>query len=842
MKVIILIIKVIVLVIALAFTILISQIIPKNQFEPWSIELNSLRQKQAGTREYVVDLNNDSLTETIIHRNINKASSTLEYIQNGHLQVFAKFAKEEVVISNNFHFADINHDSISELIFLSVIQDSVYLHIIGFDFHPQNAYLIARINVEYVRYSSANLPDVTNSTLITNQSNIFFNLNAGYSIQPRHLYKYDFENKTLRKTPQSSITTTGLDYLNFDQQSYVLSKSNQATGNTINPKTFERFKNTKQKDSLEFYHHIKNSDIVYQYGDFASYILLYDDRLNYAFEPPVFIGWTNYTKSEFVKIDGIPHIVSLTNTLQGDTLVRMITICSLKGEVIKKMALTLDYTQIFTEKDKIVLVGKDFFHVYSNQLELLKEVLEITYCSGFYDINQDFEKEFIAFRHNEMVVLSQDFDINATFPISQEFAPYPEENRISLLQIGDRHSFTFNTRLFYYLFSYNKNSLAIFKYPFYLLIFSLWTGLLFLIIRLNSRRLEKEKQHLEKIVSDRTTELQVKNGELVLKNEKIQAQAEMITVQYERLEEIDQFKETLTHALVHDLKNPLSQVLVNTSNENVRTAASKMLRLIMNMLDVEKYEKAGLILTKEILSLRNIITEVIKSQEISLIEKNLEVHLHFIDFKIVADKEVMTRIFDNLLSNAVRYSPLNRSIDIYAEPLGDNLLEISMKNYGDPISMDAMPFIFDKFRHFGKTESGTLRSTGLGLTFCKMAIEAHGGKIGAHNNPDEGCSFWFTMHAVSQDVKQEENETILPDLKPKLILSETEKEDLKEVVNKIKEFRIFEISRFHEILDPLKDTSEVAVNEWISRLFYAINIQNVDEYNRLLTLEEDEQT
>jgi len=376
--------KVVLLIIALAFTIIIGQIVPKNQFTPYRLELDSLWKKEAGTREYVVDLNNDSLPEIIFHRNINEASSALDFMQNGHLQVFAKFAEHEVVISSNFHFADINLDSISELIFLSAIKDSVYLHIIGFKFNPQNAYLVERIKVESVRYSSANLPDVTNNTIQTNQSDIFFDLNAGYSIQPRHLYKYDFATKKLEKNPKSSIASTSLGYLNYDQKTFLLSKSNRATGNTINSETFNRFKNAKHQDSLDFYNRFKNNDVVYQYGDFASYILLYNARLNYAFEPIAFNGWTNHTKSEFVNIDGIPHIVSLTNTIQGDTSNRMVSICSLKGEMIKKMAMPGDFTEVFIGNDKIVFAGKNAFHVYSNQLDFLEEVPEIAHCSGFF--------------------------------------------------------------------------------------------------------------------------------------------------------------------------------------------------------------------------------------------------------------------------------------------------------------------------------------------------------------------------------------------------------------------------------------------------------------------------
>jgi hypothetical protein len=266
-----------------------------------------------------------------------------------------------------------------------------------------------------------------------------------------------------------------------------------------------------------------------------------------------------------------------------------------------------------------------------------------------------------------------------------------------------------------------------------------------------------------------------------------------------------------------------------------------MLRLIMNMLDVEKYEHTEFKLSKVPNSLRNLLAEVINGQEISLREKNLTLHLHFTDYEIMADKEVMIRVFDNLLSNAIRYSPLNRNIEVFAAQSGDNTIQIIVRNYGEPISEAAMPYIFDKYRHFGENDRNPYRSTGLGLAFCKMAVEAHGGEIGVWCKPEEGCNFWFTVPFASKTGETEEKKISIQDYHGKLLFSESDFNVLKAVVKQMKEFEIFEISRFHEILDPLKETSGKAVNDWITLVFRAINIQNVDEFKRLTDLAENEQ-
>ncbi|GEM_PF-2614291 len=327
---------------------------------------------------------------------------------------------------------------------------------------------------------------------------------------------------------------------------------------------------------------------------------------------------------------------------------------------------------------------------------------------------------------------------------------------------------------------------------------------------------------------------------LIRQKEEIATQSEKITEQYERLEKLDQFKESLTHSLVHDLKNPLSQIMANIDTPEVIHPARKMLRLIMNMLDVEKYENTEFSLHKEVHCLHNILAEVKTGQEMGLREKNLEFKFLFDDYRILVDKELFVRVFDNLLANAIRFSTHNRSIEVLAEQLDDDTLQISIKNYGEPIPDEVMPYIFDKYRQFGKNDGR--HSTGLGLTFCKMAVEAHGGKIGVCSKPEEGCIFWFTIPFASKTAEIEEIKNSSHDNNPKLLLSKTDYEVLKEVVKQVKEFKIYEISRFHEILDPLKEVSGSAVNDWISLLFGTIYVQNIDEFNRLIKLAENGQT
>ena len=305
---------------------------------------------------------------------------------------------------------------------------------------------------------------------------------------------------------------------------------------------------------------------------------------------------------------------------------------------------------------------------------------------------------------------------------------------------------------------------------------------------------------------------------------KIRLQAEKIGEQFTNLEKLDSFKESLTHALVHDLKNPLSQILTNTENPDVRFASNKMLRLIMNLLDVEKYENTKFVLNKEIHSLLELFQIVKKEHTISLNQKNLQLKHHFADYHVTADKDIILRVFDNLLSNAIRFSPLNNTIDVFAEE-NNNLIEIGIKNYGQTIPDDELPFIFDKYRHFGKNNNPSYRSTGLGLTFCKMAIEAHGQKILVRNEPD-GVRFSFTLEGKisKQQIK------VMPEKEPEIVFSDCEINLLRSFFNELQKYKVFEISDILRIIRQIPDTTENIINmkKQFNNVVFASNAELYD--------------
>jgi signal transduction histidine kinase len=811
--------------VALFFTILSGRIVPQKYFEPYNLALDSIWHKEATDQEYMVDINNDSAPESILHHKINQSGHSIEFRHNNTLHEIYIFRENEFFISRFLHFADINQNQTREIIFFSAIGNTAYLNVLEYDPEKQLLFPIEKVKIDSIRYYDG-VPDVTNHCLIATQSGIYFDLLAGYCIQPRAVYKYDFRNKSLVKTKRSSIVSPKLDLINFDGKEFLLAKNVKATGNTVSPEESESLKNSKNADTLEMYEYTKH--LVYRYGDFASYILLYNKNLEFAFKPIEFFGWTNYTKSGFINMGGISYIVALANTKEGDKSSKVIIICDLQGNIAKQIPMPGDFTDVFTNSDDIVFSGNNTLYRFSKNLELVKEIPNVSFAGGFFDINRDNEKEFVAFEKDNLIVFTGGFRRKTMFKIAQEFAPFPQENGISTLQRNRKSCFFFNTRLFYYLFSYSQNYYAFLKYPFYVLLFAFWLGILFLTVKLNSRRLEKEKLRLEGIVAGRTSELKEKNLELAVQKAEIQEQAIELSRQNKHLEELDQFKRMLTSTLVHDLKNPLGQILTTSNNKTVIGLAGRMLLLITNMLDVDKYEHAKFKINKEMHPLRAIIGEAVGTHEISLREKNLKVIIRMDDVSVWADKEVLVRVFENLLSNAIRFSPQNQLIEIDAAYTENETVKISIKNCGENIPDEALKSIFDKYTQAHETGSSGYKSTGLGLTFCKMALQAHGHAIAAENF-EGGVMLTFSLDGQATSPQKQCNTIAYSPV----VLSSHEKEMLKPWFDRLKAFEIYQVSDISEILEQIPDSSEniIAVKQ---QMIDAVFASNAALFSRLI--------
>ena len=233
----------------------------------------------------------------------------------------------------------------------------------------------------------------------------------------------------------------------------------------------------------------------------------------------------------------------------------------------------------------------------------------------------------------------------------------------------------------------------------------------------------------------------------------------------DELKKVEHLKEDLTSMLVHDMKNPLAalygtlELLENPEqhkSENItrhlrrlKSGCTRLSNFITNILDVWASERKGFNLAREETDVASFIHDTIHDYEVLFsytegvrILTDISPSLP----RVCVDPGILHRILLNLLDNAIKHSPRAGEIRIAAEGQGDTI-RISVKDQGPGIPPELHEKIFQKYGAVQAQKQGILGSTGLGLAFCKLAVEAHGGSIGLVSEPGHGATFTITLPA-----------------------------------------------------------------------------------------------
>lgn len=222
--------------------------------------------------------------------------------------------------------------------------------------------------------------------------------------------------------------------------------------------------------------------------------------------------------------------------------------------------------------------------------------------------------------------------------------------------------------------------------------------------------------------------------------------------------ELDKMKSELINFIVHDLKSPISVVIANLDmllydeltedQKNIISLAleemAKLQSMVLNILDVQKLEEARINILREEVDLYNLTKQKIKSLSGLLSRKMIKIDLKANPLNLFIDGELIGRVINNILINAIDHSPDESTISVTISEDDDNGI-ISFQDMGGGIPEEMLDKIFDKY--FQAKEEGRAyikTSTGLGLTFCKLVVEAHGGKITAQNK-NHGALFTITL-------------------------------------------------------------------------------------------------
>lgn len=256
---------------------------------------------------------------------------------------------------------------------------------------------------------------------------------------------------------------------------------------------------------------------------------------------------------------------------------------------------------------------------------------------------------------------------------------------------------------------------------------------------------------LTKPVDTRQLKLRVRNA--------VQSKRMVDEIQrsYDQLQAMERLRDELAQMLVHDMRSPLTGILGYAQllgfSEGLTghdrgylktiTGLCSMLReMVSSILDVSRLESDQLVLAPAPTNLLKLVKgelEVVKFlQTVPAVVNGPE------EFVVNCDEELIRRVLANFISNAQKYNPDSEALEVSVIPKGETV-RIEIRDHGPGVPESLRDKIFEKFAQVEEAHERKGYSSGLGLTFCKLAVEKHGGTLGVCTPEGSGSIFWFEL-------------------------------------------------------------------------------------------------
>jgi two-component system, OmpR family, phosphate regulon sensor histidine kinase PhoR len=231
--------------------------------------------------------------------------------------------------------------------------------------------------------------------------------------------------------------------------------------------------------------------------------------------------------------------------------------------------------------------------------------------------------------------------------------------------------------------------------------------------------------------------------------------------------QLDQMKTDFVNMVAHELRSPLVSIrqlqsvilegLTGPLNEKQEDYISRgmskidaLLDLINDLLDIAKIEAGKYVQHRVPTDLGKLIRETVDLMVPRAKQQSITITCEYHDLKQVqADPKNMEEVLNNLLSNAINYSPNGGTVAVRARGLGE-FIEIQVKDTGVGIPEEELPKIFDKFYRVKHPETRKVIGTGLGLAIVKSVVEAHNGTIQVESIPGQGSTFTIRLPMIAE--------------------------------------------------------------------------------------------
>jgi len=246
------------------------------------------------------------------------------------------------------------------------------------------------------------------------------------------------------------------------------------------------------------------------------------------------------------------------------------------------------------------------------------------------------------------------------------------------------------------------------------------------------------------------------------KNIQLQAKNDLIQKQNDKLYELNYEKNSLISVVSHDLSGPFANIkmwtqILNSGPDNFSPEQKKAIsriesstvsgeKLIRNILDVEKAETNRQKLSLENFDLKIFVEEMVNSYKPSAEKKAIKLHYDHHDREVLfmSDKQLVSRICENLISNAIKYTMPGRQVWVSVSEEKD-AVSIVVQDEGLGIPKEELPNLFSKYSKISTQPTAGEASTGLGLSIVKRIVEELNGRITCESEPGKGSLFTVVL-------------------------------------------------------------------------------------------------
>ncbi|MGB3651416.1 MAG: response regulator [Rivularia sp. (in: cyanobacteria)] len=225
--------------------------------------------------------------------------------------------------------------------------------------------------------------------------------------------------------------------------------------------------------------------------------------------------------------------------------------------------------------------------------------------------------------------------------------------------------------------------------------------------------------------------------------------------------QIERMKNDFVSVVSHELRTPLTSIhgslgmlatdLIPLGSEDSKRlvqiatdSTERLVRLINDILDIERIESGKITMSKQICEVTELITQAVNVVQPLADKAQVKLLVENFSLQVRVDADRIIQILTNLLSNAIRFSEPGDTVSLKAFEQDSEIL-FTVKDTGRGIPEDKLEIIFERFQQVDSSDSRNHEGTGLGLAICRSIVEMHGGKIWSESTMGIGSTFYFTL-------------------------------------------------------------------------------------------------